>query len=119
MTVKNPSEMGSVSIADEVIANIAGQAAAECYGLVGTAPKHLFAGIGVNKRAEHAARGIQVNSYGDFSVSLDLHVIMAYGVRIPEVARTVMERVKLAIETQLGLSVREVNVHVHGLKIPD
>ncbi|MBC9783342.1 Asp23/Gls24 family envelope stress response protein [Heliobacterium chlorum] len=118
MTVKNASDFGRVTIADDVIANIAGQAVAECYGLVGMAAKSPLAGISV-KRGDNTARGIYVTAFDDFSVTLDLHVLVAYGVRIPEVARTVMERVKISVENQLGLTVREVNVHVQGIKVAD
>lgn len=39
MSIKIDNEFGSVQINAEVIANIAGSAAIECYGLVGMASK--------------------------------------------------------------------------------
>jgi len=42
-----------------------------------------------------------------------------YGVRIPDVALSVQENVKQAIETMTGLAVVEVNIHVQGVGFPE
>ena len=40
---------------------------------------------------------------------------MEYGLRIPDVALQVQEKVKEAVETATGLTVLEINVHVQGV----
>ena len=50
---------------------------------------------------------------------MDLYIIVKYGVRIPDVALSVQETVKQAIESMTGLSVVEVNIHVQGVGFPD
>ncbi|MDD2420859.1 MAG: Asp23/Gls24 family envelope stress response protein [Heliobacteriaceae bacterium] len=118
MTLIDTSGMGRVSVADDVIAGVVSQAVVECYGLVAMASKRLLGGISA-KLGEGQARGIYIVRHDDGTITLDLHVVVAYGVRIPEVARTAMERAKIAVENQLGLTVREVNINVHGIKIPE
>ncbi|QGG48099.1 Asp23/Gls24 family envelope stress response protein [Heliorestis convoluta] len=118
MSIIESSNAGNVSISDDVIMAILSQAISECYGLVAMAPKDLLEGLNLKMSEKGRKKGIAIYGHDDYSVTVELHVIMAYGVRIPEVARTVMERAKLALETQLGVTVREVNVHVHGIKVP-
>ena len=47
---------------------------------------------------------------------ITLHVIVSYGVRISEVAKNVMERVKYSVEEVTGLKVNRVDVHVQGVQ---
>jgi len=53
----------------------------------------------------------------DQRIVIDLYVIMEYGVRISEVAHNIMATVKFNVEKKLGMPVREVNVHVQGLRV--
>jgi uncharacterized alkaline shock family protein YloU len=47
-----------------------------------------------------------------------LYLIVRYGTRIPDVAWSVQENVKKAIESMTGLKVVKVNVHVQGVSFP-
>src|SRR5690606_1730940 len=112
------SGLGKIRVAEEVVALTAGMAAAECYGLVGMAPRTVQEGISGLLRREDMARGVSVRVDDDEAV-IDLHVVVQYGVNISEVARNVMTQVKYQVETLCGLKVRQVNVHVRGVRVPD
>lgn len=112
------SSLGKVRIAEEVVALTAGMAAAECYGLVGMAPRTVQEGISGLLRREDAARGVSVRIEED-EAYIDLHVVVQYGVNIAQVCRNVMEQVKYAVETVCGLKVKRVNVHVRGVRVPE
>ena len=55
-----------------------------------------------------------VEKYGK-GFSWDVHGIVEYGARIPDVAFEIQNRVKKAVEGMTGLKVLEVNVHVQGV----
>ena len=48
-------------------------------------------------------------------VAVDVTIIVDYGSPVPNVARSIQENVKKAIETMSGLDVRSVDVHVQGV----
>lgn len=48
-------------------------------------------------------------------VNIDLHIIVEYGVRIPDVAWRLQEAIKQSVETMTGLNVNEINIHVQGV----
>ena len=60
------------------------------------------------------SKGVKVE-VGEKEAAVDLYIIVEYGVRIPDIALTVQEKVKSAIENMTGLEVVEVNVHVQGV----
>ena len=106
-------DLGSVRIADEVIASIAGIAAVDVTGVVGMS-SGLIGGMAEMMGKKNPAKGVKVQ-VGAREVAVDLYILVEYGLRIPDVALQVQEKVKEAVETATGLSVIEVNVHVQGV----
>mgnify|MGYP000900930212 CR=1 FL=1 len=116
-TLNKKSTLGSVRIADEVVSIIAGLAATEVNGIEGMSGG-LVGGIAEMLGRKNFAKGVKVE-VGEKEAAVDLYIIVKYGVRIPDVALSVQENVKQAIETMTGLSVVEVNVHVQGVGFPE
>ncbi|MDK2918938.1 MAG: hypothetical protein PWQ37_1671 [Candidatus Petromonas sp.] len=110
------SEYGQVKISDEVVGIIAGLAASEVEEI--TEMSGGFAGniSEILGRKSHS-KGVKVE-VDEEEAAIDLYVIVDYGVKIPEVAWKVQEKVKNAIENMTGLKVVEVNIHVQGVNIP-
>lgn len=111
-----PSELGAIRIADEVVSIIAGLAATEVDG-VASMSGGIVGGIAEALGRKNLSKGVKVN-VGEQDAVVDLFLIVGYGFRIPDVAWTVQENVKKAIETMTGLSVVNVNVHVQGVNFP-
>ncbi len=63
---------------------------------------------------KNLAKGIKVE-VGEKDAKIDVNIIVEYGVRIPDVAFEIQNRVKKAVENMTGLNVVEVNVHVQGV----
>lgn len=105
--------LGSIRIADEVVKVIAGLAAIEIKGVAGMSGG-LVGGIAEMLGRKNLSKGIKVE-VGEKEAAVDIHVIMEYGVRIPDVAAVIQSSVKSAIERTTGLTVVEVNVNVQGV----
>ena len=103
----------AVRVADEVVSVIAGLAATDIEGIAGMSGG-LVGGIAEMLGRKNLSKGVKVE-VGEREAAVDLYIIVKFGVRIPEVALNVQERVKEAIEQMTGLKVVEVNVHVQGV----
>ena len=114
---KKDGSLGSIRIADEVVGIIAVLAATEIDGIAGMSGG-LVGGIAEMLGKKNFAKGVKVE-VGEREAAVDLYIIVKYGVRIPDVALSVQENVKQAIESMTGLSVVEVNIHVQGVGFPD
>jgi uncharacterized alkaline shock family protein YloU len=106
---------GSIQIAPRAIATITYQAAVESYGVVGLASKNVFDGLS-NFIVKDPTHGIEVH-YEEESILIDLYVVVEYGTNIKTVADSVASTVRFHVEKALGLPIKEVNVHVQGLRI--
>jgi len=110
------STLGKVEISPKAIASIAGEAVLICYGVVGMSAATLRDGIAEILQVDSYNRGIEVEVV-DGDIIINLYVVIEYGTRISEVAHSVMESVKFAVESALGMAVGQVNVHVQGLRV--
>ena len=107
--------IGTVKIADDVVAIIAGLAATEVEGVVsmaGNVTNELMSKMGVKK----LSKGVKVEVIGK-NVKIDLALVVAYGHNIPAVSQKVQEKVKSTIENMTGLTATDVNVRIAGVEM--
>jgi uncharacterized alkaline shock family protein YloU len=109
------SPIGSIKISPRAIATIAYHATRQSYGVVGLTSKNLVHGI-TQVLVKDPTRGIEVH-YDGQNILIDLYVIIEYGTRITSVASSVSNTVRYSVEKIIGMPVKEVNVHVRGLRI--
>ena len=105
---------GTTTIADNVVATIAGIAAREAegiYALGGTASRALGSVRSKVSRSSDPSRGVKVD-VGEKQAAIDLDVIVEYGEPIEDAAREIDTRVADAVETMTGLEVVEINIKV-------
>jgi len=107
--------LGVIDISTTAVTTIANQAVNQCYGVVGMANKNLANGI-ANLLSRDSKKGIDVHIENG-EISVDVYVIVEYGVRIRAVAESIQHTVKFHVEKALGMPVNEVNVFVQGLRM--
>jgi uncharacterized alkaline shock family protein YloU len=109
------SALGRITISSDAIAQIVGETARECYGVVGMAARSPVGRL--LGRRERSTQGIQIarESNGD-GVTVDLHVVVEYGLNLAEVASTVRNRVSYEVGRLTGLPVRAVEVHIDDVR---
>ena len=103
--MENNNNLGQVKISNDVIVTIAGLAALEVEGVETntTFTDKILKNNGVKIQIEEE------------EVSLDVMVMIDYGVSIPEIALKIQENVKNTVETMTGLKVSQVNIHVQEI----
>lgn len=107
-------ELGEVVIAEDVVLVVAGLAVGEVEGV--SVVNSLADGLVEKFVKKNYGKGIRVDMNGK-EVSIDVHVIVEYGVKIPDAAWELQEVVKKNIETMTNLAVTKVNIFVEGISI--
>ena len=113
--LKEEKGAGSVYLADDVIAMIAGLAAirdVEGVSAVGDSTKKNIATYNVKK----ASKGVKVEVVDD-TVKVDIALAIAYGYNIPETCSKVQKKVQSTIENMTGLKVQSVNLRIASLNM--
>lgn len=115
LELREDDSMGSVKIADDVVAMIAALAATEVEGvssMVGNITHELMNKMGY----KNIARGVKVEVYNK-KVKVDISVNIEYGYNIPATGQKIQTKVQSAIESMTGLSVTDVNIRIAGVNM--
>lgn len=112
---------GKTTIADVVVAKIAGLAAKEIDGvheLVSQGVGEAIAGFAQRvTRADMRGQGVKV-AIEDGVGTVDLKIITDYGVSIVQVADAIRRNIINRVKAMTGLQIREVNIEVTDLYFP-
>ncbi|HEY1369699.1 MAG TPA: Asp23/Gls24 family envelope stress response protein [Gaiellaceae bacterium] len=105
------SPLGSITISRDAIARIVAETVAECYGVVDMAAGRVERLLPLGR----STHGIEIG--GDAGgVTVDLRVVVEYGLNLAEVASTIRSRVRYEIERLTGLPVATVEVRIEDVR---
>jgi len=111
------NETGAIAIPEDVIAKIAGRSATQCYGIVGMAAKKASDGLVELLNQENYTKGIQVALTEDGHLTINMYVIVEYGISLFAAAEAAIDTVKYQVESLTGLIVDRVNVTIEGIRV--
>lgn len=112
------NKLGEIQINPEVIALYAGTTAVECFGIVGMAAVSMKDGLVKLLKRDSLTHGINVTII-DNRITIDFHVIVAYGVSILTVSDNLIESVKYKVEEFTGMEVEKINIFAEGVRVID
>lgn len=112
------THMGNITIDNEVIAQYAGSVAMECFGIVGMAGINVKDGLVKLLKMDSMTRGINV-SIKNNKLTLNFHIIIAYGVSILAVTDNLVSNVKYKVEEFTGIEIEKINIFVEGVRVID
>ena len=112
------THMGNITIDNEVIAQYAGSVAMECFGVVGMAGINVKDGLVKLLKMDSMTRGINV-SITKNKLTLNFHVILAYGVSILAVSDNLISNVKYKVEEFTGIEVAKIIIFVEVVRVID
>ena len=112
LELREDDSMGSVKIADDVVAMIAALAVEGVSSMVGNITHELMNKMGY----KNIARGVKVEVFNK-KVKVDISVNIEYGYNIPTTGRNIQTKVQNAIESMTGLEVTDVNIRIAGVNM--
>ena len=113
--ITTADEKGSINISEEVVAVIAAAAAAEVEGVCesfispGKEPTSILGRRG-------APKGVKLCIDGD-DVTIDINIIVEFGLSVSEVGASVQRAVISAVEGATGIRILAVNVCISGISL--
>ncbi|WP_077597797.1 Asp23/Gls24 family envelope stress response protein [Olsenella urininfantis] len=107
---------GSLKVSNDCIADLAGYAALECYGVVGMTATDEQEGIVRLLPTYRLRKGVGV-SVQDGRVVVDLHVMVEMGINMSSVSDNLVSSVKFLLAQIAELKDVDVRVHIDGMRI--
>ena len=107
---------GKLHVANDVLADMVGHAALECYGVVGMVAPTAADGIAKILPPSRLRRGITVQNT-DTGIHVDLYVVIEYGTNINAVSQNLVDAVSFVLKEQARVPVDGIDVHVMDVKV--
>lgn len=115
--IQQNEQNGTVTFATEVLETIAGIAASDIPGVAGMSGGFKD-GIVDFLGKKNFSKGIKVTTK-DNTVTIDIQIVVDYGVSVPQVCANIQDSVSKAIETMTGLKVVAINIAIQGVKFKE
>ncbi len=108
---------GSLSVSNDVIADIAGYAAMSCYGVVGMAEQLQGAESVRLLAGQRLRKGVLVSS-NEEGLKVDLHVVLENGVNMKSVCANLASAVTFTLQeiAEIDPAKLKIGIHVDALK---
>ncbi len=109
------TRFGKINFSNEYFAKLIGRAATSCFGVVGMVPHGPLQKLRKVFLKNKLDTGVVIT--GDInSISVDLHIIVSYGMNISAIAKSITHKVKYAVMEATGIKVDKVTIRVDGVK---
>ncbi|MGM9813553.1 MAG: Asp23/Gls24 family envelope stress response protein [Candidatus Enteromonas sp.] len=118
MNIDQKTPYGGIGISLEAIAMVAGNAASECYGVVGLASKtrNLVDNVALLLKSSEFSKGVAIRRDAKKGYEVDIYIIGAAGVKLSEVLSEVQKKVKYDLERTFSMKFSAVNVYLQDVK---
>lgn len=110
--IKIDNSKGRIHIADEVLMNLAGDAATSCFGVKGMVACERQGDPWQLLRRESMGKGVVVKNNDDGSVSFELHIGVDRGVNIGAVGASILNEVSYKLSKAAGVPIKSIDVYV-------
>lgn len=107
---------GNLHVSNDVLADIVGNAAMECYGVVGMTAPSAADGIAKILPASRLRRGVVVSTT-EAGIHVELYVVIEYGTNIATVSQNLVDQVTFALKEYARVPLEGVEVHVQDVKV--
>ncbi len=104
-----------IEVSNDVLEQMVGVCASECFGIVGIASKNTITGFIELLKRENLRKGVKVLNE-DGILTIDLYVIVEFGIKMEVVADNLVDTVKYKIEKETNLKIKKINVHVVSVR---
>lgn len=107
---------GRLHVANDVLADMVGHAALECYGVVGVVAPTAADGIAKILPTSRLRRGVTITST-EVGVHVDLYVVMEYGTNMNTVSQNLKDQVTFVLKEYAQVPIDGVDVHIQDVKV--
>ena len=113
--ISHLNDNGNVIVGSNVYTDIAGMAAANCFGVKGMAARSVKDGVYHLLRKDSARKGVLVDFHEDNTITIHLHIIVEYGVNLSAISNSIISEVRYIVTKTTGTEIRDVNVYIDSI----
>ncbi len=106
------NHIGKITISDQYLRSLTEQTVLQCFGVAGLARTSVL-----EQLLGGASPAVSITTKNE-KLEISIHILVAYGVNIPTVVRSLMHKIEFVIEDAVRVPVSHVRVYVDGIVAP-
>ena len=114
MTQGNSIDLGSIQVHKKVIEEIIDTSIRDMEGVSLVEEKLCGKIFGLFGQKNHP--GINIKMIDEGQLSVEVKVLVRYGLNIPETARQIQDLIKMSLDKTVDLDLKNINVNIHGIE---
>lgn len=117
MAIDKNTPFGGITISNQAIESVANDATLNCYGVVALTKRTRSVNSldQLLKRDFKEKIGASAKKIND-AWTVDIYIIVAYGIKLTEIIGGVQEQVKYVLEKKFDIKFKAINVYIEGVK---
>ncbi|MCL2588911.1 MAG: Asp23/Gls24 family envelope stress response protein [Oscillospiraceae bacterium] len=115
--MKQETSRGEITVLSEVITTLAGAAATNCFGVKGMAKRSMSDGLVHLLKREAMGKGVRIHYGPEGEISIELHIVVDYGVNLQALTTSMMDEVRYKVETAIGTKIKAIEVYVDAMMV--
>ena len=113
--IKIFTDKGDINIESDVFTTLAGAAATNCFGVKGMAMRSMTDGLVHLLKREVMGKGVLVTYDEDNTISIELHIVVEYGINITALTHSIINEVRYKVENTTGITAKSVDVFIDSM----
>ncbi|MBU0468172.1 MAG: Asp23/Gls24 family envelope stress response protein [Candidatus Omnitrophica bacterium] len=114
MAQGNSIDLGSIQVHKSVIEEIIDAAIRDMEGV--SLVEEKLSGTIFRLLGKKKYPGISIKTLDEGQLSVEVKVIVRYGLNIPETARQIQDTIKMSLDKTVDLDLKNINVNIHGIE---
>ncbi len=114
MLEQNNIDFGAIQIHKEAIADIVAAAIKDVEG-INLIPKTSADSL-LEFFGKKSYSGVKVDIDKDHQITINLKIVVRYGINIPVIGRQVQETIRMAVEKLTDVNLKDINVNICGME---
>lgn len=118
MAIDKNTPFGGITISSQAIETVANDAALNCYGVVALTHKmRTINSLDQLLKREYKEKVGAIAKKTSDAWTVDIYIIVAYGIKLTEIIGGVQEQVKYVLEKKFDIKFKAINVYIEGVKV--
>lgn len=114
--VRLQNHIGKIDISCEYFESLVSDAVVNCFGVAAMSEVDAARGLLNKLRRNSIHKGIKIK-YQKSKLTIELHIIVHYGTNITAIVKSIIHKVRYAVEEAAGIEVARVNVFVDSMTV--
>ncbi len=116
--IRLQNHIGKIDISEQYLESLVSDTVVSCFGVAAMSDVNTAQGFWNKLRKQEDHKGVRIR-YQKSKLIIELHIIVIHGTNVPAIVKSIMHKVRYAVEDATGVDVAKVNVYIDSMTVAE